>query len=235
MAPLRTLAALFLAANSASAFAPSTSAVAKVSRPSTTSVASSVFDDATKDWAEEYPQFAEWGWGPSVQAEIWNGRHAMFGWVVMGHGLFPNGDAMLNLKEWGTLATIADGAEKGKDTISNERAIILIANVHAFFVGIAATIAPLPFSDTLLLDKNHPMYEWQVERNSKLGGIFPIMSQSGVTPHAELMNGRMAMMGIITGQSMIDTINEWVGGAYGTAAAATAAVAEVADAVSGAT
>jgi len=192
-------------------------------RPAT-AVASSVFDDAVKDWGEEYPQFAKWGWGPSVQAEIWNGRHAMFGWVVMcacayhqGHGDFPDADKMLNFKEWGTLATISN-----KDTISNERAIILIANAHAFFVGIAATIAPLPFSDTLLLDPNHPMYEWQVERNSKLGGIMPDMKQVGINPHAELMNGRMAMMGIITcmsysflqGQSMVDTINEWVGGAY---------------------
>ena len=50
----------------------------------------------------------------------------------------------------------------------------------------------------------------------------PRFERMGVTPHAELINGRMAMMGIITcvaysgiqGQSMIDTINEWVGGAY---------------------
>lgn len=193
-------------------------------RPSTTSVASSVFDDATKEWAAEYPDFASWGWGPSVQAEIWNGRHAMFGWVVMcacayakGHGLIPDADSTLNLKEWGTLSTISN-----TDTITNERAIILIANVHAFFVGVCATIAPLPMSDTLLLDPNHPMYEWQVERNSKLGGVFPDLKRMGVTPHAELINGRMAMMGIITclgysliqGQTMIDTINEWVGGAY---------------------
>merc|ERR1719384_2364714 len=225
MAPLRTLS-LFLAATSCAAFAPTP--VSKVSRPNT-QVASSVFDDAVKDWSDEYPQFAEWGWGPSVQAEIWNGRHAMFGWVVMcacayakGHDLFPNGDMHLNLKEWGTLSTIASLSDGGKQTITNERAIVLIANVHAFAVGIAATVAPLPMSDTLLLDPNHPMYEWQVERNSKLGGVMPDMKQSGLTPHAELMNGRMAMMGLITcitysfgkGQTMIDTINEWLGGAY---------------------
>ena len=148
----------------------------------------------------------------------------MFVWVVMcacayakGHGLIPDADSALNLKECGTLAAIS-----GKETITNERDIILIVNVHAFFVGIAATIAPLPFSDTLLLDPNHPMYEWQVERNSKLGGVLPILSKVGITREAELMNGCMAMMGISTciaysgiqGQSMIDTRNEWVGGAY---------------------
>ena len=66
------------------------------------------------------------------------------------------------------------------------------------------------------------MYEWQVERNSELGGVLPILSKVGITREAELMNGCMAMMGISTciaysgiqGQSMIDTINEWVGGAY---------------------
>ncbi|KAL7513549.1 hypothetical protein ACHAXN_010783 [Cyclotella atomus] len=221
MAPLKSLSVLALV-GSASAFAPSTNGV--VSRPSTTAIASSVFDDAVKDWGDEYTPFKKYGWGPSVQAEIWNGRHAMFGWVVMcacayakGHGLIPNADQPLDFKQWGTLATISN-----KDTITNERAIILIANVHAFFVGLAATIAPLPFSDTLLLDPNHPMYEWQMERNSKLGGVMPNIAKMGVTPEAELANGRMAMMGIITcvaysgiqGQSMIDTINEWVGGAY---------------------
>ncbi|KAL3763732.1 hypothetical protein ACHAW5_006176 [Stephanodiscus triporus] len=174
MAPLRTIAALFLAANSASAFAPSTSVVSRVSRPST-SVASSVFDDAVKDWSAEYPDFAEWGWGPSVQAEIWSGRHAMFGWV------------------WGTLSTIS-----GSSTITNERAIILIANVPRLLRRGCRHHLPLPISDTLLLDPNHPMYEWQVERNSKLGGVFPDLGRMGVTPHAELINGRMAMMGIIT-------------------------------------
>jgi len=224
MAPIRTLAVLALGASSVSAFAPTPAASRVGVSRIDTRVASSVFDDAVKDWSEDYPQFAKWGWGPSVQAEVWNGRHAMFGWVVIcacayakGHNLFPDADTTLNLKQWGTLATIS-----GKETITNERAIILIANVHAFFVGVAATIAPLPFSDTLLLDPNHPMYEWQMERNSKPAGVLPDFKKMGVTPEAELMNGRMAMMGLITliaysgiqGQSMIDTVNQWLGGLY---------------------
>ena len=93
---------------------------------------------------EEYPEFAKYGWGPSVHAEKWNGRHAMFGWVFIcatayakGHGLIPDPEATLNLKQWGTLATIS-----GKNTITNERAIILIANVHFLFLSVCAALCP---------------------------------------------------------------------------------------------
>lgn len=62
--------------------------------------------------------------------ERWNGRHAMFGWVVIvatayakGHGLIPNPEAALSIKEWGTLAILA-----GPKTISNEvRAFVCAA------------------------------------------------------------------------------------------------------------
>ena len=36
-----------------------------------------VYEDAVADWEKQFPQFAKYGWGPSVQAEKWNGRHAM--------------------------------------------------------------------------------------------------------------------------------------------------------------
>lgn len=57
-----------------------------------------------------------------LQAERWNGRHAMFGWVLIvatgyakAHGLIPDPEVALNLKEWGTLSILA-----GPQTISNE-------------------------------------------------------------------------------------------------------------------
>ena len=93
----------------------------------------SVFDKAVKDWAAEYPAIYNVGWGPTTKAERWNGRHAMFGWIALivtgyckGHGLIPNPDTALDLKEWGTLAYLYGGS------ISNERAIIIVGRWRAF-------------------------------------------------------------------------------------------------------
>lgn len=154
-------------------------------------------DEATKDFEYQFPQFAKWGWGPSVQAEKWNGRHAMFGWLFIcatayckGHGLIPNPEQALDFKEWGTLATIS-----GKNTITNERAIILIANAHFFAVSLLATICPLPFSDPLLIDPTSPMYEKTKEQNESGYGYLPAL-KFGVTEEAEIINGRLAMVGI---------------------------------------
>ena len=181
------------------------------------------FKEAAADFEAEYPSFAAYGWGPSVHAEVWNGRHAMFGWVFMcatayakGHGLIPNPDMLLDLKEWGTLATIS-----GKNTLTNERAVILFANVHFFMVGLMATICPSSFSDPLLLDPNAPGYDRAVARNKEPYGVLPAF-KTGLTPEAEIYNGRMAMMGLITvisysfitGTPILDVINTWIGGAY---------------------
>uniref|UniRef100_A0A7S3Q4Z5 Uncharacterized protein n=1 Tax=Chaetoceros debilis TaxID=122233 RepID=A0A7S3Q4Z5_9STRA len=222
MAPFRTLLALVLGASAVSAFAPISTLSVRTAAPVVSETSLEVFDKAMADWEAEYPQFAKWGWGPSVQAEKWNGRHAMFGWVFIcatayakGHGLIPDADTVLNLKEWGTLATIS-----GKNTITNERAIILMANVHCFCVGLLATICPLPFSDPLLLDPNQgEMYE--KAKATKAYGVLPEM-KTGLTEEAEIMNGRMAMMGLITltatsfieGKDMLTVVNDWVGGLY---------------------
>lgn len=182
-----------------------------------------VYENAQKEWESEFSPLAKWGWGPSVQAEKWNGRHAMFGWFFIcatayckGHGLIPDADMALDLKEWGTLATIS-----GKDTITNERAIILIANAHFFAVSLMATICPPPFGDSLLLDPNHPEYDRMVERNNSPFGYFPAL-KFGLTEEAEIVNGRLAMVGIIAlvfataafDKPMLDIVNDWVGGAY---------------------
>ena len=174
------------------------------------------FNDAMTQFQEEYPEFAKYGWGPSVHAEKWNGRHAMFGWVFIcatayakGHGLIPDPEATLNLKQWGTLATIS-----GKNTITNERAIILIANVHFLFLSVCAALCPPPFGDQLLLEPD--------EMDKEPYGMFPDYKDSGITETAEMVNGRLAMIGLIallgqsaiSGQSMIDVVNTWVGGAY---------------------
>ena len=186
-------------------------------------ISSEGYQAAQEEWANQFSPLAQYGWGPTVQAEKWNGRHAMFGWFFIcatayckGHGLIPDAGTLLDLKQWGTLATIS-----GKETISNERAIILIANAHAFGVGLMATICPPSFGDTLLLDPNHPSYDKMVERNSQGFGYMPALN-FGMTEEAEILNGRLAMVGLIslvvtscvTGQDMIDVVNSWVGGAY---------------------
>jgi hypothetical protein len=180
-----------------------------------------VYEDAVADWEMQFPEFAKYGWGPSVQAEKWNGRHAMFGWFFIcacayakGHGLLPDASTFVDFKTWGTLATIS-----GKETISMERAIILVANAHFFGVSLMATICPPPFGDSLLIDPSHVSYE--ANKNKKGYGYLPAM-KLGLTEEAEIINGRLAMLGImallmataIEGKSMLDIVNEWVGGAY---------------------
>jgi hypothetical protein len=180
-------------------------------------------NEAVSEFDYEFPQFSKWGWGPSVQAEKWNGRHAMFGWFFIcatayckGHGLIPDADTILDFKEWGTLATIS-----GKNNITNERAIILIANVHFFAVSLLATLCPLPFSDPLLIDPSSPLYDKVKDQNANPYGYLPAL-KFGLTEEAEIINGRLAMLGIMAlifataleGKPMLDIVNEWVGGAY---------------------
>lgn len=174
-----------------------------------------IYDDAVGDWEKQFPQFAKYGWGPSVQAEKWNGRHAMFGWFFIcatayckGHGLIPDADTFLDLKQWGTLAIIS-----GKDTISTERAIVLVANIHFFALSLMAAFSPLPFSDKLFTEPG---------QGSKAGyGYLPAL-KFGLTEEAEILNGRLAMLGLtalvvataIFQKPMLDIVNDWVGGAY---------------------
>lgn len=184
-------------------------------------ILNSVFDEGMTNFEADYPGFSKWGWGPSVHAEKWNGRHAMFGWLFIvctayakGHGLFPSGDVALTYKMWGALSNI-----QGAQYITNERAIILFANVHFFMVGLTNTICPFPYGDPLLLDPNHPRYEQAMLRNKTPFGFVPEF-KTGLTEEAEMYNGRVAMIGLISvamyslisGTSMIDVTNQLFGG-----------------------
>ena len=67
----------------------------------------------------DFPWLAKYGFGPSVKAERWNGRHAMFGWfmilstaVMQKYGLFPNPDVPLQYKDWGAARTVEKGGER---------------------------------------------------------------------------------------------------------------------------
>ena len=89
---------------------------------------------------------------------------------------------LLDFKAWGTLATIS-----GKTTITNERAIILIANAHFFAISLMASFCPLPFGDTLFKDPSDAKDEGY--------GYLPAL-KFGLTEEAEIVNGRLAMVGL---------------------------------------
>jgi len=62
------------------------------------------------------------------------------------HGLFPDPEVALTYKDWGGLAQIGFG-----EYISNERAIIMIAHIHALAVSAAAAWGPQVLGDSLTL------------------------------------------------------------------------------------
>ena len=101
------------------------------------------------------------------------------------HGLFPDAAIPLKYNDWGALAQLGFG-----EYISNERAIIMIAHIHALAVSAAAAFGPQLMGDTLtLLDG---------EKDEEPYGLFPpLMGQGGLTPAAEMWNGRLAMLGLI--------------------------------------
>lgn len=143
-----------LALIGATALAPATVLrPARVSASRSPVVQASTFDEATAQFSADFPWLAKYGFGPSVKAERWNGRHAMFGWFFIlctgyakAHGLFPNADTALTYKEWGGLAQLGFN-----QYICNERAIIMVAHIHALGVSAAAAFGPQVLGDSLTL------------------------------------------------------------------------------------
>lgn len=193
----------------AAAFAPARMAV-KNSRMVAPSM--SIFDKAIDEWKKEYPVAYNLGWGPTTKAERWNGRHAMFGWVALiatgyakSHGLIPNAEALLDTKEWGTLAYLYGGA------ITNERAVIIVAHLHFLLWSICAAVAPFSGQDKLYLSPG--------EKPEPAAGLIPKISP-GLTMDAELLNGRLAMLGLtvllivstVYQTPILDVINTGLGG-----------------------
>ena len=123
-------------------------------------------------------------------------------------GLLPGADVALTYKEWGALTQMGFN-----QYISQERAIIMIAHVHALAVSAAAAFGPQLMGDSLtLLDG---------EADEEPYGLFPPLGgQGGLTPAAEMWNGRLAMLGLIalvftsvfSGKDILDVVDIGMGG-----------------------
>ena len=113
------------------------------------------------------------------------------------YGLFPNPDVPLQYKDWGALT------QQGFGTFIT----------NALAVSAAAAYGPQIMGDSLtLLDG---------EQDEEPYGLFPpLMGQGGLTPAAEMWNGRIAMLGIIalvltscvSGLDILDVIDVGTGG-----------------------
>lgn len=184
----------------------------------------STFEKAQYRFSKIAPLPFAAGFGPTAKAERWNGRHAMAGWVCLlatgyaqSHGLFPEGG--LDYKQWGTWVIVNSDGAGGFNTISAERAYIFLAHIHLLAVGVFATFSQfsgaggvaLPTYDTLLLQNG--------EKDEPAAGLIPPL-RAGLNKDAEMLNGRLAMLGLIVvvmtslinGTDVLTTIDQGLGG-----------------------
>merc|ERR1719421_1610322 len=125
--------------------------------------------------------------------------------------MFPDAAMELKYTDWGALTQLGFG-----EYISNERACIMIAHIHALGVSYAAAFGPQVLGDSLtLLDGE--------EDEEPYGVMIPIKGNFGLTPAAEMANGRLAMLGIVvlilgstaSGKDILDIVDLGVGGLLG--------------------
>lgn len=92
----------------------------------------------------------------------------------------------------------------------------MIAHMHALGVSAAAAFGPQILGDSLTLDNG--------EADEEPYGLFPpLMGQGGLTPAAEMWNGRIAMLGLITlvstsmasGKDILEVVDIGTGGLLG--------------------
>ena len=100
-------------------------------------------------------------------------------------------------------------------TSSSDSCPLVIQNktghLHLLLFSVCAAVAPLSFQDKIYLEKG--------EEHEAASGLFP-KYKHGLTPEAEIFNGRLAMLGltvllassITTQQPILDTINKGLGG-----------------------
>lgn len=85
-----------------------------------------------------------------------------------------------------------------------------MGHVHLIILSVAAALAPLSFSDTLLLGDG--------EKDEEPAGLIPAFNP-GLNADAEMWNGRVAMLGVssliavsaATGSNPLDVMNVCLG------------------------
>lgn len=104
-----------------------------------------------------------------------------------------------------------DAATGAVNTIPAARALVAIAHLHLGAVGVFAAFNKESVKDKLLLEPG--------EKDEPAAGLF-VPVKIGLTKEAELLNGRLAMLGLTalvataaaTGQDILTVIDQGLGG-----------------------
>ena len=98
-----------------------------------------------------------------------------------------------------------------KTSYSSTSSIVHVGHLHLLLFSVCAAVAPLSFQDKLYLESG--------EEHEPASGLIPKIVP-GLTPQAEILNGRLAMLGLtvllaqttITQTPILDVINTGLGG-----------------------